>query len=438
MPSIDDLLQALGDRVITAAALRSALSISPPTLSRVVADAGEAVLRIGRARATRYARTRELAGLGRVLPLFRIDARGATTPAGRLHVLQGRGTAWEQDTATIVHAGLPPAVVDMAPQGYLGRAFAARHSAELGLPRRLQDWTSDHELVALARRGEDCVGDLIVGDESLQRWHGAPDVEVTPGDYPALARRSAEGDPGSSAGGERPKFGASSSGRRVLVKFATGGATAAARRWRDLLWCEWKALDLLSAAGVPAAPARIVDLGGERFLEVERFDRVGHRGRRPVLSLLAVLNEYVGHADTWTTAAARLGAAPLRLPEKDARRLVGLDVFGQLIGNTDRHFGNVTFFAEPGKPLRLAPAYDMLPMILAPSLETGELVERTFKPAGPDGRTLPVWRDAAGWALRYWRALAESDELSREVRVFARDAAAQVETLKALVAPREP
>ena len=438
MPSVDDLLQALGDGVLPAGALRTALGISPPTLARVIAAAGDAVLRIGRARATSYARTRELQGLGRNLPVFRIDARGATAPAGRLHLVQARGPAWEQGPATAVHAGLPPAIVDMAPQGYLGRAFASRHAAELGLPRRLQDWSDDHALIALARRGEDCVGDLILGDESLRRWHEGHEVEVSPHDYPTLARAATEGDAGSSAGGERPKFGACSAGRRVLVKFALEGASPGARRWRDLLWCEWKALELLSAAGVPAPAARILDVAGARFLEVERFDRVGLRGRRPVLSLLAVLNEYVGHADSWTTAAARLGAAPLHLPAKDARRLVGLDVFGQLIGNTDRHFGNVTFFAEPGRPLRLAPAYDMLPMILAPSLETNELVERPFAPAGPDGRTLPVWSEAAEWAIRYWRALAGEEGLSREVRAFARDAAAKVVGVRARVEPQAP
>ncbi len=37
-----------------------------------------------------------------------------------------------------------------------------------------------------------------------------------------------------------------------------------------------------------------------------------------------------------------------------------------LIGNTDRHFGNVTLFDRYEGPFELAPAYDMLPMLFAP------------------------------------------------------------------------
>lgn len=431
--SVADLLDHLAlAGIARPAALRAALRVSPQTLSRLVAAAGEEVIRIGKARATRYARTRSVEGLGRSAPAFRVDERGEVSQAGMLRFLAGFRTLWERSEGGELFAGLPPALVDMAPQGYLGHGFSARYP-ELRLPPRITDWSDDHRLIALARRGEDCVGDLIVGDESLKRFLVAPPEEVEPERYPGLAARSATEAVGSSAGGERPKFGVLSRGRHVLVKFAAPDEGAAARRWRDLLWCELRALQVIAAAGRAAPAARCLDVDGWRFLEVERFDRTGPRGRRAVVSLAALNNEYLGTPDTWTAASSLLAAPPFLLPAADAAQLRWLDVFGQLVGNTDRHLGNVSFFTGGALALRLAPAYDMLPMILAPAAEV--VVSRPFEPQPPTGRTLDVWHDAAGWALRFWDDVREHGELEPEVRAFAEGAAAAIGALAARVRP---
>jgi hypothetical protein len=434
--SSTDVLSALGfTGLASSAALRARLGVSAPTLTRLVRTLGDDVIRVGRGRATQYARTRRIEGLGRSLPVFRVSGRGEPTPLGRLNALWGRRTYWERDppAPSLVFEGLPPALADMAPQGYLGRAFSIRYADELHLPRRVLDWSDDHRLIALARRGEDCVGDLILGDESLSRFIARHQPDVARSEYPALARRSASEDVGSSAGGERPKFGVFSDGRHVLVKFATDADTASARRWRDLLWCEWHALETIRAAGRTAARAHCLDVDGWRFLEVERFDRVGVRGRRALLTLLAITNEYRGDIDNWTSAAIGLRRRPFALPEADAAALRWLDVFGNLIGNTDRHFGNVAFFVGDGIELRLAPAYDTLPMILAPSGE--DLVPRELSPSSPTGNTLDVWPDAAAWAVRYWCGVRDNDGLSREVRTFADAAIRAVSSLAERVSP---
>ena len=75
-------------------------------------------------------------------------------------------------------------------------------------------------------------------------------------EYPALADATIAGHPpGSSAGGERPKFGVFADGRHLLVKFAArdGAGGAAARRWCDLLILEALALQAVSSHGIPAA-----------------------------------------------------------------------------------------------------------------------------------------------------------------------------------------
>jgi hypothetical protein len=353
---------------------------------------------------------------------------------GRLVFLWGGGTWLDEPGTERAFVGLPPALADMAPQGYLGHSFSRRFP-ELGLPPRLSDWSDDHRLRALALRGEDTVGDLVVGTESLARFLAWSLRDVNPADYPVLAERSALDAAGSSAGGERPKFGTFSDGRHVLVKFAPPGDSPVARRWRDLLWCEWRALRLVAEAGVDAAQATCRDVAGWRFLETERFDRVGVRGRRAVLTLAALDNEHFGfdRGDSWSTASARLGEAPFSLPETDASRLRWLDAFGQLIGNTDRHFGNVTFFVSASGALRLAPAYDMLPMIMAPAAEI--LVEHPFEPAPPAGTALKEWKAAAPWALRYWRELAGERAVDVAVRQRAREAAIAVERVARRVMP---
>jgi HipA-like C-terminal domain len=433
MVDLDTFLSELARRrVVRAAELRSALGISPATLSRLVSKAGDRVLRLGRGTATSYSRTRLVEGLGRRLPIFRIDEEGRSASAGTLHMLAEGQHWWESPRGGQLFTGLPPALADMAPQGYLGHGFAARFP-ELALPPRLGNWSDDHRLIALARRGEDCVGDLVVGDESLARALSAPLREVEPADYPQLAERSATDVGGSSAGGERPKFGAFSGGRHVLVKFASGETSATACRWRDLLWCEWKALELVAAAGVPASSARLLDVDGWRFLEVERFDRVGPRGRRAVVSLGAIDNEYLGLGGDWIAVVAQLVGPPFLLSPEDRRRVRWLDTFGQLIGNNDRHPGNLAFLATPEGSLRLAPSYDMLPMILAPSAET--LVTRRFEPAPPTGATIDVWPDAAEWARRFWSEVEAESRLDGAVRGYAGEAGAAVTALARRVVP---
>ena len=442
MASVHDLIDHLTrPGTIPAGELRDALGVSPATLSRLVAAAGEAVVRLGRARAVEYARTREIEGVGREAPVFRVGEDGSPRRIGRLVFLWDGATWFERGSGGRRFVGLPPAFADMAPQGYLGSGFSARFP-ELRLPARIASWSDDHRLRALALRGEDTVGDLLVGSESLARFLAGSQREVEPASFPGLAQRSALDASGSSAGGERPKFGALSGGRHVLVKFAPPDDAPVARRWRDLLWCECRALRLVREAGfAAAAEAALRDVEGWRFLETDRFDRVGLRGRRSVLTLEAIANEYLGDRESWTAAARRLERSravddcPFTLPAPEAARLCWLDAFGQLIGNTDRHFGNVSFFVSDDGELRLTEAYDVLPMVLAPAAET--LVERPFHPAPPVADALDEWRSAAPWAVRYWRELSAEPSLHEAVRERARGAADAVERLARVVMPSE-
>jgi hypothetical protein len=380
---------------------------------RGLREAGPEVVRIGRGRATRYGLRHAWPPLDASrFPLFRVSENGTAQSAGELITLVARQTVWMP--AGTVSNGLPIELADARPSGFLGRHFAATH-ADLRLPTRLADWSDHHILIAMARRGEDLTGNLIVGDESFARWQALEDVVRTRDDYPELAEATIAGHPpGSSAGGERPKFGVLVDGRHVLVKFAArgGAGDVVARRWCDLLVLEALALNVVHSRGISAARTNIVETASHCFLESERFDRVGVRGRVAVLSLAAVHDD---PADSWARAAVLLRDAG-RLADEDARRLRWLDAFGALIGNTDRHQNNIVFLAE-GSGLRLAPAFDQVSMLYAP-LEDGQVPSRIFASPHATGDTLDLWDDARMAACEFWQRTSDDGRVSDDVRCF--------------------
>ncbi|HXG89595.1 MAG TPA: HipA domain-containing protein [Vicinamibacterales bacterium] len=397
--------------LLSASQLRERLGVSPATLMRLVRDGGPDVLRLGRARASKYALRQIWPHLdGSRFPLFRVTEAGTPVSAGELVTLAARQSVWMP--AGRIADGLPMELVDARPSGFLGRHFATIH-ADLRLPPRLADWSDHHILLATSRRGEDLPGDLIVGEESFARWQALDSVPRTRHDYPALADATIAGHPpGSSAGGERPKFGVLVDGRHLLVKFAArdGAADGAARRWCDLLILEAIALDVVRLRGADAARTTIVETPSHWFLESERFDRVGGRGRVAVLSLAAIHDDL---ADSWARAAVSLRDAG-RLTDDEARRLRWLDAFGALIGNTDRHQFNVLFFTE-GARLRLAPSFDQVSMLYAPTAD-GQVLPRVFAMPAITSDTLDVWDEARDAARQFWAQGSDDARLSDDMR----------------------
>ncbi|MBI4740531.1 MAG: hypothetical protein HY777_03025 [Betaproteobacteria bacterium] len=65
--------------------------------------------------------------------------------------------------------GLPYPLLDMRPQGFLGRNFAYLFWQSLEVSGNLNGWTDDDALHMLAIRGHDQSGDLILGERAYQR-----------------------------------------------------------------------------------------------------------------------------------------------------------------------------------------------------------------------------------------------------------------------------
>jgi hypothetical protein len=399
------------------------LAISQPTLSRALAELGDGIVRLGAARSIQYALRDGLRGLPDT-PVYRVDVEGKLRSLGTLVPVRPDGFVMRQeDGVSLYSAGLPWWLFDMRPSGYLGRAYAARHGGPLGLPARLGDWADSHALRALLANGEDVVGNLLLGDVARDRFLAAalpaPIAEAQKTErYAALAREAAGGDmPGSSAGGEQPKFVAFATTpdgpRHVLVKFSELDAGPVGERWRDLLLAEHLALETLREAGVPAATTRLIDTTDQRFLEVVRFDRVGALGgRRAVFSLSALNAEFVGAGTSgWPAITRRLAAQKVIVPQA-ADTAALLWAFGTLIGNTDMHGGNLSFLSDQGPPCEIAPAYDMSPMGFAPR-SGGGLPESLGDPAIDAGVSNETWRSAEVLAHAFLARVVVSGSFSR-------------------------
>ena len=128
------------------------------------------------------------------------------------------------------------------------------------------------------------------------------------------------------------------------------------------------------------------------------------------MSLAAVQDD---PADPWARAAVLLRDAG-RLSREDARRLQWLDAFGALIANTDRHPYNVVFFAD-GATLRLAPAFDQVSMLYAPTAD-GQVLPRTLTPPHATADTLEVWDDARSAAREFWQQASDDGRVSDDLR----------------------
>lgn len=404
----ETLQQLLAQGPITARQAVEKTGLSQPTVSRALAGLGDALLRIGAGPSIRYALHDRYRGVG-AAPVFRVTEQGQVQTLGELvPVLPGGFVMQEAEGQTQHSEGLPWWLFDMRPQGYLGRAYAARYAGEFGLPANPESWHDTDVLRLLLAHGHDSIGNLLIGPLARERFLHMPQPEPADRahDYPALAQAAGAGEAaGSSAGGEQPKFCAYTERGHVLVKFSLPDDNALTERWRDLLLAEHLALAVL---GVDTA---LFDFGTQRFLEVPRFDRIGTLGRLGVFSLRALDMEFVGAgAAPWPATVARLAAAGHVDAQATADAAL-LWAFGTLIGNTDMHAGNLSFIVRQGRPYQLAPAYDVLPMGFAPR-SSGALVN-TLPPAtltpSVDGA---LWREALALAEQFHAKLAASEGFS--------------------------
>ncbi len=442
-------MRALGP--VSASALARHLGVSTPTVTAALARLGDEVLATGRGRASRYALRREVGRSGNRWPLFRIAPDGRPERLGELHALYGDRQCWylqadrplplymHGEFASGFYPDLPWFLMALGPQGYLGREFVKRFSSFFGGPSDLRLWQSDDILFSLLCSGSDWPSDLVVSDHNLEHslllaQIDGPSINERHQVFPALAKHSNSGSPlGSSAAGEQPKFATAltledGSFAEVIVKFVQiDPDNAATRRWGNLLLCEEQALRLLNEHGIASARTEIFNVEDWRFLQSTRFDRTPQGGRVGVIPLNALDATYGGGVgNPWLPAATALHRQGF-IDANDLERIRLLDAFGRLIGNTDMHGGNLSFFVDLDRQrVRLAPVYDMLPMHYRPN-ESGSVRDEPFTLLVPDLGHTATWSQAATLATEFWQRTAGDARIGDNFRTLCRINAERIE-----------
>ena len=416
------------------------LGISQPSFSRLAQNT-ENVVSYGAKLDKRYTVMEPKFGMNRIA-IYQINNEGMISNFGVLvPVRRGRYVFEPMRGSNTIFDGIPWFIDCLRPQGFLGRRFPLQNP-DLGLPESIADWSDTDVLKALCSRGEDLPGNLIIGADSVARYlQTKKPTSVQRSDYPELSIQAlAGGIPASSAGGEQPKFTCFDGQKYLIVKFSPViSQSLISLRWADLLVCEGIANQVLSGAQIPAAKTVLISEGGRYFLESERFDRTAN-GRLALIPLASIDMEFVGCLNGWGRCVTELHKRK-KVSDETRNTVLVLEMFGKMIGNSDMHFGNLSFHPDKDyKSFSLAPIYDMVPMLFAPTAQ-GEIAEKTLKLPTPTPDNIEIWLATIGIAKQFWETVAISDLVSAGFREIAARCLTSIEesiTLSAFIERKKP
>jgi len=423
----------------TSKEIQAATGLSQPAVSRRLRKLGDSVVRMRKGRTVLYFATGNAFNSSNKLPLYMVDARGDSVLTAYIRPLLDNGFFVEPvsgmprllsgNRGNGLYDDLPYFLMDLCPQGFLGRQIAREMAVRSDdFPSDPRRWNTNHLGRFLIANGEDLPGNIILGEQARIRMRPRP-VAVPDADYPVLADRVMDGLlPGSSAGGEQPKFTAFSekNSAHVIVKFSPKGDNVLAKRWRDILLTEFHAAKTIHSYGFAAAETRLIDLQGRLFLESKRFDRSAEFGRMSMISLQAIDAEFSGTGSNWPRAIAALHQRGL-ISGQHLSDAESLWYFGRLINNQDMHLGNMSLAIE-GDIFTLLPIYDMCSMGFAPR-GGGEVPEYRFTPTIPQTINLRKsdFEQEKKMAVLFWEQLAGDPRISNGLRDFlARENPAEI------------
>jgi HipA-like C-terminal domain len=431
-----NLLERDGEQTAVDAAMR--LRVTGSTITRAVKALGAEVITLGRGQHTRYARPLYAYSDRAQWPLFWVSATGELSEFAVASQVQP-GAIHVYGSGLNVRSGvdLSWALTPLNLRGFLGRAQRQQLGAvATNWDAKTEQWSVAQRVFSAQSATLDHAGAIIFGEDALRMWQQASSASAVPDDiatlaahYDSLADGANEGRvAGSSADGEQPKFStrvtdANDNIRHVLVKFSPPRGTPFGERWNDLLRAEAHAATTLANAGFDVPHTRIVSSKKRMYLESARIDRTGARGRRHLLPLLSVHGAFIAGAQQhWPDTVRRL-IAQKRLPISALETTQTLFAFGQLIGNTDMHFGNLGVIAKTPQQLArgqfdLAPVYDMLPMRFAPNAHD-DFGYTDFTPTLSAALSEIALSNAKALASTFWDRCAQDRDVSEGWRVFS-------------------
>ena len=409
---------------LSAIELQAATGKSQPSISLAIAQLGDRVCKLGAARSTRYALTKDILGLPANQFLHFTDEAGRISEFGTLTQLHSRQIvvrAKSKRQWISAPGELPWFLKPLRPQGFLGRQYLQMRP---DFPSDPDIWTAEQALYIAANHAADPPGAFGLG--VFKAWR-APETTTEIGAralrYDQLAAAIGKTLPaGSSAGGEQPKFLTGLANgpayHHLIVKFSPPRESPFGKRWRALLHLEHLAQMILREHGIEAAQTRIVESSVRTYLESQRFDRIGLEGKRQVVAIDALHDEFVdAPRRNWIHTTEVLADKKL-ITSAELSAVARIYAFGQFIGNTDMHYGNLSFFVDnvDKASLTLAPVYDMLPMMWRPSVNTGELnvlpvATPVAMPSYPREQA-----EAREWAIAFWQQAAMLDALDKPLK----------------------
>jgi HipA-like C-terminal domain len=417
---------------LTAAQLAAATGKSVSSISLAIGKLGNRVHRIGAARSTRYALAKDILGLTPKQQLRWLGHSDAGFASAQLTYLandwlhvacqagDGRSREW------LTEHRLPWFLSSLKPQGYLGRRLA-RWLPQL--PSDPAHWSLAQLLYSL-QHISDPIGAVAMEQTAARPAHPRiSSLAERDAQFDALASEdSAQLPAGSSAAGEQPKFIVNVLAQASIVKFTPPQGTPFGQRWRALLMLEKLALDSLQSHGVTSANSEIVQTQRRTYLQSARFDRDAKQGARHLVAIAAVHDEFVKKSwMNWVDSSEALAKLGL-ITGQELSQIATIFAFGHYIGNTDMHSGNLSFFVDDViKPkIRLAPVYDMLPMMWKPDPHHGlsdSPVRQQFMPAGFAAEQT----QAREWAIEFWEQ-AEQLDIGADLQAASRESALRLKT----------
>lgn len=384
---------------------------SQPTVSRLLRKLP--VIKLGGGRSTVFALTQSMEPIA----LREIDLHGNFIALGELYLQSGDRTLLVNNSSHISFDGLPFFLYDALPSGFLGAITLRGIVADDHLLNTKSDtWTDKQALHYLTHYGYDLPGDFVLGDSMAMKASELTPVTVDRIEYPLIASgiNRTPDNAGSSVGGEQPKFTIFNGEHHLIVKYSPliSEENLVAIRHRDLMVCEYLALQALRNTGIRAAKSTL-HYDDRIYLEIERFDREGKHGRRGMASLKMLDAEYVGQNTTWPAVSKALLLQGVIDKSSHAEVEVAY-AFGRYIANTDMHLGNFSFYLDGVTPSDASPIYDMLPMAFMP--KQAELVERDvsmprFIDVAPESA-----QKAQEAALGFWQSVMVHPGISKDFK----------------------
>lgn len=307
--------------------------------------------------------------------------------------------------------GYPAFLLDIIPAGAAFRSLKKRFAA-------LKPDDVALELFLLERSTPSPIGHMRIKESLPYLAEGEPmgfsrqDVAKRNSDFLEYAYEQGAAIGGATgAGGEAPKLLLAENNDGMMFAEATLPADQTKRHWfvkfprnraeaadKDILRAEYwyyRAITEIGMNTISTDGLELIDDGESRpSLWMPRFDReITEKGilRHPVESIYSVCNvtengAFLGHEfvlgrlmDIWIAAGQREDVYDLVV------EYITRDLLNRILGNSDNHGRNISIMRS-GSKLKLAPIYDLAPMVLDPDGITRVLKWEHEKAGAPDWR----------------------------------------------------